>query len=50
MCVAAQGLLGRKHLEHVLQRASLLPQGTALQTAFPAVRRVFPTPLFHCRL
>jgi hypothetical protein len=33
-----QGLLGRKHLEHVLQRAGLLPEGTALQTAYPAVR------------
>lgn len=36
-----QGLLGRKHLEHVLQRAGLLPEGTALQTAFPAVFNQF---------
>jgi hypothetical protein len=39
MCgLRPQGLLGRKHLEHVLQRAGLLPEGTALQTAYPAVR------------
>jgi len=36
--VPVQGLLGRKHLEHVLQRGGLLPEGTALQTAFPTVR------------
>jgi hypothetical protein len=36
-----QGLLGRKHLEHVLQRAGLLPEGTALQTAYPAVFNQF---------
>lgn len=33
-----QGLLGRKHLEHVLNRAGLLPEGIALQNAFPLVR------------
>jgi len=33
-----QGLLGRNHLQHVLRRADLLPNGAALQTAFPVVR------------
>lgn len=31
---ALQGLLGRKHLEHVLQRAELLPSGVALQDSY----------------
>lgn len=36
-----QGLLGRKHLEHVLQRAGLLPVGVALQDSYPKVFNQF---------
>ena len=39
-----QGLLGRKHLEHVLGFAALLPKDTPLQAAFPAVPPPPPPP------
>lgn len=39
-----QGLLGRKHLEHVLGFADLLPQDMPLQAAFPAVPPSPPAP------
>lgn len=35
---SVQGMLGKKHLEHVLQRLGLMPEGTSLPQAFPEVR------------
>ncbi len=32
-----QGMLGRKQLEHVLQRLGLMPEGASLPQAFPEV-------------
>ncbi|KAL4421843.1 hypothetical protein ABPG77_001325 [Micractinium sp. CCAP 211/92] len=36
-----QGMLGRKQLEHVLQRLGLMPEGASLPQAFPEVDQAF---------
>ena len=37
LLLLSQGMLGKKQLEHVLQRLGLMPESTTLPLAFPEV-------------